>query len=86
MKLKQIKNLSGDEVLAALGLARRQSALSATLISLGLVTLGIALGAGTALLAAPKSGRDLRRELGDRVGGAGRRVVERVREGVSRQG
>lgn len=35
----------------------------------GTFGLGIALGAGVALLCAPKSGRDLRRQLSDRFEG-----------------
>jgi hypothetical protein len=36
----------------------------------GTLGLGIALGAGVALLCAPKSGRDLRRQLSERFDGA----------------
>ena len=80
MKLNDMKNLSKDDLLAALGLQTRPSALGAIMGTLGLVGIGALLGAGAALLWAPKPGHELRRELGDRINGATRRVTERVRE------
>jgi hypothetical protein len=79
MRLNEIKNISRDDVLAALGLQVRPSALGAVLTSIGLLGIGALLGAGAALLLAPKSGRELRGDLGSRINGATRRINESVR-------
>lgn len=42
----------------------------------GTLGLGIALGAGVAMLCAPKSGRDLRRQLAERFNGAADHLEE----------
>ena len=87
MKLNDIKKLSKNDVLAALGLETRTSTTAAVLGSLGLVGLGLIVGAGAALMIAPKPGRQLREELGTRLGGNARRLADRVREEVhARQG
>ncbi len=62
-----MKYLDGDELLSKLGLARRSSAgelLAEALIPFG---VGILVGAGIALLLAPKSGRELRAGIRNRV-------------------
>ena len=80
MKLNDLKNLSKDDVLAVLGLEARESAASAILGSLGLLGLGFLVGAGAALMLAPKTGRELREDLGNRLNGTTRRVADRVRD------
>ena len=80
MKLNDIRNLSKDDVLAALGLQTRSSALSSVFGSIGLIGLGMIIGAGAALMMAPKSGRELREDLSTKLNGTTRRVAERVRE------
>jgi len=42
----------------------------------GTLGLGLAIGAGIALLCAPKSGRDLRRQLSSRLDGVAERLNE----------
>jgi YtxH-like protein len=83
MKLNDIRNLSKDDVLAALGLQSRTSALSSVFGSIGLIGLGMIIGAGAALMMAPKSGRELREDLSTRLNGTTRRVADRVREELS---
>jgi hypothetical protein len=83
MKLNDIRNFSKDDVLAALGLQSRTSALSNVFGSIGLIGLGMIIGAGAALMMAPKSGRELREDLSTRLNGTTRRVAERVREELS---
>jgi hypothetical protein len=80
MKLNDLKNLSKDDVLAALGLQTRDSTLGTVFGSLGLIGLGMLIGAGAALMMAPKSGRELREDLSTRLNGTSRRVADRVRE------
>ena len=43
---------------------------------IGMLGLGMALGAGVALLYAPKSGRELRGQIAARLGGAGHGLEE----------
>jgi gas vesicle protein len=80
MKLNDLKNLSKDDVLAALGLQTRDSTVGTVFGSLGLIGLGMLIGAGAALMMAPKSGRELREDLSTRLNGTTRRVADRVRE------
>jgi len=64
-----IKNMTGydmDDALDAMGLRRKSSFLAAVLPAVGLLTLGVAVGAGIGLVFAPSSGRRLRQEVGDR--------------------
>ena len=56
-----------DDVLESIGLQQRRSALATTLGSLGIFVLGCLVGAGIGLAFAPKSGDELRNELGDKV-------------------
>ncbi len=67
MKLQDIKEMSKEDALAAIGLAIKPSTgqwLAGTISVLG---LGIVVGAAAALLLAPRSGRELRDDLADRV-------------------
>ena len=62
-----MKYLDGDELLSKLGLARRPAAgdlLVGALVPFG---VGMLVGAGIALLLAPKSGRELRAGIRNRV-------------------
>jgi hypothetical protein len=67
MKLSDIRDLSKEDILAALGLATKPSTSERLLGTLGVFGIGLLVGAGAALLLAPKSGEDLREELGDRI-------------------
>ena len=67
MKLRDLTDMNKDDILGALGLQSKQSATSWALGTLGLFGVGILVGAGMALLLAPKPGVDLRREIGDRI-------------------
>ena len=75
MKLSDISDLSKDDILSALGLSAKRSTSERWLESAGIFGVGLLLGAGAALLLAPKSGRGLREDLGDRM--------RRVRNGES---
>jgi len=65
--LKYLRDIDRDDVLESLGLQERRSALASTLGSLGIFVLGCLVGAGIGLAFAPKSGDELRNELGDKV-------------------
>jgi hypothetical protein len=62
-----VRRFEVDDLLGLVGLQRRRSTLQMFLPAIGLVALGAAVGAGTALLIAPSSGADLRQRLSDRV-------------------
>ncbi len=82
MKLGDIGNLDKDDVLALLGLERRSSPGARIAETLGTFGLGLLVGAGIALVLAPKPGRELRDDLRDRwrrqpTDGAGAGSAER---------
>lgn len=65
--LKDLRDLSKDDVLEVLGLQTRTSATASFFGSLGTFGLGLLAGAGLALLMAPKPGRELREDLRDKI-------------------
>jgi hypothetical protein len=65
MKLDNLTDLSRMDVLRSLGLAPRMR--DYIWPALGLFTTGVLLGAGAALLLAPKSGAKLRAEIRDEL-------------------
>jgi len=67
MKLQDVKNLEKDDVLAMLGLQARESGTARLLGALGTFGVGILVGAGVALLLAPKAGRELRHDIGRKL-------------------
>ena len=67
MKISDISNLSKEDILAALGLESKATTTERVLGSIGIFGVGLLVGAGVALLLAPKSGEDLREDLGQRL-------------------
>lgn len=67
MKLKDLRKMDTDQVLGLIGLETKRSPSDALLTGLGTFSLGVLVGAGVALLLAPKSGRELRKDLGDKL-------------------
>jgi YtxH-like protein len=85
-RLDAVRGLSSEDILAALGLQRKRSTLDAVLPALGVFAAGLAIGTGVALLLAPKSGREMRRELKgkandltERIGASAQEIVQEVR-------
>jgi hypothetical protein len=74
MKLRDITDLDKGDILGALGLQTKSSTAGWVLGTLGLFGLGMVIGAGVALMVAPKPGAELRRDLEGRL----RNVRERV--------
>ena len=66
MKLSDIRDLNKADVLAAIGLASKPTTSERLLGTLSIFGVGLLVGAGAALLLAPKSGQDLREDMGDR--------------------
>jgi len=63
MKMQDIKNLDKDDLLGMLGLQAKRSDTSRVLTTLGTFGIGLIVGAGVALLLAPKAGSELRQDL-----------------------
>lgn len=61
-------DISKEDILNVLGVATKPSSTSRVFGALGLIGLGLVAGAGAALLLAPKSGVELRRELSRKLG------------------
>jgi gas vesicle protein len=59
--------MSRAEMLAAIGLQSKRSAAGYVLPAIGMFGVGILCGAGLGLLFAPRTGREMRREIGTRV-------------------
>lgn len=76
MKMRDIRNVSKEDLLDLMGLESKGSGMAGTL---GEFALGALLGAAAALLFAPSSGRDMRRTLVDRM----RTYSQRMRHGAS---
>ena len=66
MKLNDIRDLSKEDILSALGLASKPTTTERLLGTLSIFGVGLLVGAGVALLVAPKSGQALREDLGER--------------------
>ena len=62
-----IRELSKEELLATLGLQPRRTTMDYLLPALGLFGAGLLIGASVGVLFAPKSGEQLRSDLGQRV-------------------
>jgi len=67
MNLKDVRNLDRDEILGLLGLEKKPSPGATLASALGTFGVGLLVGAGIALILAPKSGPELRQELRDRL-------------------
>jgi hypothetical protein len=66
-RLHAARGLGTNDVLAALGLERRRTPIDVVIPAAGLFFAGLMVGAGVALLMAPKSGRETRREIRGRA-------------------
>jgi hypothetical protein len=67
MKLRDLTEFDKENILGALGLQSKPSTTSWALGTLGLFGLGIIVGAGVALMLAPKTGPEMRREIENRI-------------------
>jgi gas vesicle protein len=79
MNLKELRNLDKDDILEMLGLETKQSTAGWLAGTLGTFGIGLLVGAGIALMLAPKPGRELREDIRERL----RRAPEDMNEAVS---
>ena len=63
MKLQDLRDMDKDDFLGMIGLQSKHSFTGELLGTLGTFGIGLLVGAGVALLLAPKPGRDLRQDL-----------------------
>ena len=63
MKLHDIKDMDKDDFLGLIGLQTKRSFANDVLGALGPFGIGLVVGAGIALLLAPKPGRELRHDI-----------------------
>jgi len=85
-RVQELVSLAPDSSLARLGLARHPSMLGTVLSFTGAIALGAAIGAGTALLLAPTSGKELQTKLrrqAKRVSRDVKKATDQVEEAVS---
>ena len=67
MNLKDLRNLDKDDVLGLIGLESKQSTGAYLAGTLGTFGIGLLVGAGIALLLAPKPGAELREDIRDKL-------------------
>jgi len=82
MKLRDLTDIDRSDILGALGLQSRPSASEWAFGTFGLFGLGVLVGAGVALLLAPKPGSEIRREIGSRL----KEVQDQVKARVGNNG
>jgi hypothetical protein len=63
MKLQDLKDMDKDDFLGLIGLESKRTFTSELLGTLGTFGIGLLVGAGVALLLAPKPGRELRGDI-----------------------
>jgi hypothetical protein len=68
MKMANLKDMDKEGVLGLLGLSSERSTAAFLTETLGIFGVGLLVGAGVALLLAPKPGRELREVLRARIG------------------
>jgi hypothetical protein len=67
MKLANLKDMEKDDLLGLLGLSAKPTTTGQLVETLATFGVGLLVGAGVALLLAPKPGRELRQEIRTRI-------------------
>ena len=67
MTLKELRNFDKDDILEMMGLQTKSSTGAWLAGTLGTFGIGLLVGAGIALLLAPKPGRELREDIRQRL-------------------
>lgn len=81
MTLESLKQLNREEILGALGLEAKRSTASWVASSMAVFGVGLLVGAAAALMMAPKSGMDMREDMGARLRNLKNRSAARAQEG-----
>ena len=77
--MKNPLNMSRDDLLCAIGLQTRRGPAGYIFTALGMFGVGMLAGAGLGMLFAPRSGREIRRELGTRVSDVTNKLKTKMR-------
>jgi len=77
--MKNPFNMTRDDFLGSFGLQSRRSAAVYILPAISMFGVGILAGAGLGLMFAPRTGREMRREIGTRVSDVTNKIKQRVR-------
>lgn len=67
MNLKDLRHLDKDDLLGMVGLESKHSTAADVATMLGTFGVGLLVGAGVALLLAPKAGHELREDIRDKL-------------------
>jgi hypothetical protein len=67
MTFKDVRNLDRDDILGVLGLETKRTTGAWLAGTLGTFGIGLLVGAGIALMLAPKAGRELREDIRDKL-------------------
>lgn len=67
MNLDNFKALGKEEILHMLGMEARRDTGTVVASALAVFGLGVVVGAGVGLLLAPRTGRELRKDIGQRI-------------------
>ena len=85
--LRKLKDIDKDDILEMLGLETRTSTAGWMAGALGTFGVGMLVGAGVALLLAPKPGRELRQDLRGRLRRGADEAADTIEGlGMSREG
>ncbi len=84
MNLKDLKGMDKDDLLGLLGLETKSSTSAWLAGTLGTFGIGLLVGAGIALILAPKPGRELREDIRDRLRRAPNDASEAISSAVNR--
>lgn len=85
MTLKDIKELDKDKLLAMIGLQIAASTTAKVLSTTALIAVGAVVGAGVALLWAPKPGKQLRRDIRRRLRNGADEVADLLPDNLEAQ-
>ncbi|HEY0715595.1 MAG TPA: YtxH domain-containing protein [Polyangia bacterium] len=83
MKLQDLKDISKEDALAAIGLAIKPSPGQWLAGTLSVFGFGVIVGAGVALLLAPRTGRELRDDLSEKVRTLREKTAQRMGSNAS---
>jgi gas vesicle protein len=83
MKLQDLRDMDKDDFLGLLGLQTKRSFTGELLGTLGTFGIGLLVGAGVALLLAPKPGRDLRNDLRAKIRRGKSESEEKIPDGAA---
>jgi hypothetical protein len=86
MSMRDIRDLDKEDLLEALGLQIRPKMVARILTIFGTFGVGMIVGAGVALLFAPKAGQELRGDIQRKLKRGAREVESRLRMGQQEEG